>query len=45
MDLPLIWVYLAVYLAALQGVTSGVSPAMLPRALVADRSGNTPIRV
>ena len=45
MDLPLIWIYLVVYLAALRGVTSGVTQAMLPRALVADGSGNASIRV
>ena len=45
LDLPLIWVYLAVCVAALRGVTSGVTQAMLPRALVADGSGNAPIRV
>ena len=33
-----------VYLAALRGVTSGVTQAMLPRALAADGSGNTSIR-
>ena len=37
--MPLIWIYLAVCLAALRGVTSGVAQAMLPRALVADGSG------
>ena len=45
LDLPLIWIYLAVCEAALRGVTSGVTQAMLPRALVADGSGNAPIRV
>ena len=41
LDLPLIWIYLAVCVAALRGVTSGVTQAMLPRALAADGSGNT----
>ena len=41
LDLPLIWIYLAVCEAALRGVTSGVTQAMLPRALAADGSGNT----
>ena len=45
LDLPLIWIYLAVCVAALRGVTSGVMQAMLPRALVADGGGNAPIRV
>ena len=40
LDLPLIWIYLAVCEAALRGVTSGVTQAMLPRALAADGSGN-----
>ena len=40
LDLPLIWIYLAVCVAALRGVTSGVTQAMLPRALAADGSGN-----
>ena len=34
-----------VYLAALRGVTSGVTQAMLPRALAADGGGNASIRV
>ena len=29
LDLPLIWVYLTVYVAALRGVTSGVTQAIL----------------
>ena len=41
LDLPLIWIYLAVYLAALRGETSGVTQAMLPRVLAAYGSGNT----
>ena len=41
LDSPLIWIYLAVCVAALRGVTSGVTQAMLPRALAADGSGNT----
>ena len=38
---------MAVCVAALhvRGVTSGVTQAMLPRALVADGSGNAPTRV
>ena len=45
LDLPLIWIYLAVCEAALRGVTSGVTQAMLPRALAADGGGNASIRV
>ena len=45
LDLPLIWIYMAVCEAALRGVTSGVTQAMLPRALAAGGSGNASIRV